>query len=99
FSGIAQAALFLKGFEALLNTDYGRALSIKIALFVVLIGFGAFHQQVILPRLRLVLLSRKSIEPARYSHDVARLRISLLLEAVFGAVLLLLVGMMLALTV
>jgi copper transport protein len=97
FSGIAQAALFLKSFEALLNTDYGRALSIKMALFAVLIGFGAFHKQIILPRLRLALLSRKSIEPARYAQDVARLRISLLLEAVFGTALLLLVGVMLAL--
>ncbi len=97
FSGIAQAALYLKRFEALLTTDYGRTLSIKIALFVVLIGFGAFHQQIILPRLRLALLNRKSNEPARYSQDVARLRISLLLEAGCGAVLLLLVGVMLAL--
>ena len=97
FSGIAQAALFLKSFEALLTTDYGRTLSIKIVLFAVLIGFGAFHQQIILPRLRLALLSRKAIEPARYSQDVARLRISLLLEAGCGAVLLLLVGVMLAL--
>jgi putative copper export protein len=97
FSGIAQAALFLKSFEALLTTDYGRTLSLKIGLFVVLIGFGAFHQQVILPRLRLALLSRKSVEPARYGPDIARLRISLLLEAGCGAVLLLLVGVMLAL--
>ena len=99
FTGIAQAALFLKSFQALLTTDYGRALSIKLALFVVLIGFGAFHQQMILPRLRLALLSRKPIEPARYGPEVARLRISLLLEAVSGAMLLLLVGIMLALPV
>ena len=98
FTGIAQAALFLKSFEELLSTDYGRALSVKIVLFLVLIGFGAFHQQVILPRLRRALLNRKAqVSPTQ--PEMAQLRVSLVSEAIGGAALLLVVGVMLALPV
>jgi copper transport protein len=51
-TGIAQSASFLGSFEALLDTAYGRALLVKIGLFIVLVAFGAFHQQVIASRLQ-----------------------------------------------
>lgn len=51
-TGLAQSAAFVGSVEALWTTDYGRALSAKLALFAALVGFGAFHQQVIAPVLR-----------------------------------------------
>ncbi len=50
--GIAQAAQFLTGFEALLSTAFGQALSVKLILFALLLGFGAYHSQIIAPQLR-----------------------------------------------
>jgi copper transport protein len=50
-TGIIQSASFVGSFDALLNTDYGRALLAKIVVFLVLIAFGAFHQFVIAPKI------------------------------------------------
>ena len=96
FSGIAQAGLFLKGFEDLLRTTYGITLSIKLLIFIGLIGFGAFHQQVIMPQLRRWLLSTKSVPSAM--DTVAQLRWSLLLESSLGLVLLIVVGLLISFT-
>jgi putative copper export protein len=93
-SGIAQSANFLRGFDQLLTTDYGRALSAKLVLFVVLIGFGALHQQVIMPRLRAWRLKRGQ---AAASAAARKFRVSLLAETAAGAALLLAVGLMKAL--
>ena len=95
FSGIAQAGLFLSGFDELWRTPYGITLSIKLALFVVLIGFGAFHQQRIMLVLRNAVLGAKSeVLAARAEAEIARLRWSLLLESGVGVLLLLVVGML-----
>ena len=96
FSGIAQAGLFLKGFEDLLRTTYGITLSIKLLIFLGLIGFGAFHQQVIMPRLRRWLLV--AIGGPSAMDTMAQLRWSLLLESSLGLVLLIVVGLLISFT-
>ncbi|MFN4292802.1 MAG: copper resistance D family protein [Thermoflexales bacterium] len=79
-TGIMQSAGFLGGFEALFNTDYGRALLIKTGLFAALIGFGAFHQFVISPQLR----TWRARAPS--SYDAARrFRVSIAAEAAVSA--------------
>jgi copper transport protein len=92
-TGIAQAGLFLKGFEELWTTAYGRALLVKVGLFAVLIGFGAFHQQVIAPALRRAIMGRGGPQ-ARPYEVLARFRLSLLLEALVGVGLLIAVGVL-----
>jgi len=102
--GIAQSAQFLGSFEALWTSDYGRALSAKLVLFAVLIGFGAFHQQVLAPRLRHWALRKGGAgdfdgagdagDGSEFAH---RFRLSLRLEALFAALLLMVVGVMKAL--
>ncbi|MCS6847645.1 MAG: CopD family protein [Anaerolineae bacterium] len=79
-TGIMQSASFVGSFEALLNTDYGRALLVKTGLFAVLIGFGAFHQFVISPQLRAWRARAQS------AYDAARrFRISIAAEAAVSA--------------
>jgi putative copper export protein len=67
-SGVAQAAAFVASLDDLIATEFGRALLTKIILFAVLIGFGAWHQFVVLPSLRLRM------------ERAARFRVSLWLE-------------------
>ncbi|GIV85093.1 MAG: hypothetical protein KatS3mg052_2100 [Candidatus Roseilinea sp.] len=79
-TGIMQSASFVGSFEALFNTDYGRALLVKSGLFTVLIGFGAFHQFVISPQLRAWRAQAQS------SYDAARrFRVSIAAEAAVSA--------------
>lgn len=93
-TGIAQAGMFLKGFEDLWATAFGRALALKAILFVVLIGFGAFHQQVIAPALRRAIMGRGGPQTRPYDNTLARFRLSLLLETLVGAGLLAAVGLL-----
>jgi copper transport protein len=53
-TGVAQAWLHLHRLDALTSTAYGRAVVIKVALLVILIGLGALNRQRTLPRLRAV---------------------------------------------
>lgn len=50
-TGTYSAWLHVGGLDALTQTDYGRALIAKLALFVVLLGFGAFNQRWLFARL------------------------------------------------
>jgi putative copper export protein len=106
-TGIAQAGIFIKSFEDLWMTDYGRALSFKVILFVALIGFGAFHQQVVAPALRRAVMSevysssRGLSEASPYSRNtprktLSRFRLSLAVEALVGAILLSVVGLLIS---
>ncbi|MCX6018238.1 MAG: CopD family protein [Chloroflexi bacterium] len=90
--GIAQSAQFLGSFEALWTSDYGRALSVKLVLFAVLIGFGAFHQLVLAPQLRRWALMKGAADDG--AALVRRFRRGLVAEAVLGGVLLLAVAAM-----
>ena len=44
-SGIVNSVVLVASFDALVDTTYGRLVLAKIALFVVLIGLGAFNQK------------------------------------------------------
>ena len=50
-TGTLQAIVQLGSFEALFNTAYGVALLVKLGLFLLLIGLGAFNLRIVSPRL------------------------------------------------
>lgn len=50
-TGTYSAWLHVGGLDALTQTDYGRALIVKLGLFAVLLGFGAFNQRWLFERL------------------------------------------------
>jgi copper transport protein len=85
-SGAAQAALHLHRFGALTDTAYGRALLIKSALLVALIGLGALNRRRTLPRLRAAAAGHETPGAgvaARRLHSTVRDEIALLI-AVLG---------------
>ncbi len=92
-TGLAQSASFVGSTDALFATAYGRAIIGKIALLLALIAFGAFHQQVISPRLQEWRL--RDITGARTA--ARRFRISVLAEAAISVVLLVVVAVLVAL--
>lgn len=51
-TGTAQSLLHIDRWGALLDTPFGRAVLIKIGLLAVLVGFGAWQRQKVVPRLR-----------------------------------------------
>ncbi len=78
-TGIIQGAGFVGSFDALFNTDYGRALLLKLSAFVVLIGFGALHQYVIAPQINAWRAQAGTQEDA-----ARRFRVTIAVEALFG---------------
>lgn len=90
-SGIIQAGAFVRALSDLVATDYGRALSAKLLVSAALIGFGAFHQQAIAPRLRLWQLKAGRSEAA---SAALRFRISLYAEVAVSLTLLVFVAAM-----
>ena len=85
-SGIIQATLFISDFNVLFTTAYGQALLAKLALFGLLIGFGAWHQQVMMPKLRQKL--------AKLGNTLHHLRLTLLAESATSLLLLFFVALM-----
>src|SRR5262249_42754261 len=53
-SGIVNAWILVGSFRALLATDYGQLLLVKIVAFVVMVGFAAVNRFWLTPRLALV---------------------------------------------
>ena len=51
-TGITQAVIGMSSLSELLDTAYGRAVLIKLALLLAIVGFGAFNRTRVLPRLR-----------------------------------------------
>lgn len=92
-TGLAQSAGLLGNLDALLTTAYGNVLLLKLSLMFVLLGFGAFHQQVISPRLQAWRL-RDSIGAAT---AVQRFRISIVAELTVSVALLAIVGVLVSL--
>lgn len=80
-TGIVQSASFVGSFDALFNTAYGRALLVKLVVFVVLIGFGAFHQFVIGPQLNAWRAKAESQEQA-----ALRFRVSIIAESAISLI-------------
>lgn len=92
-TGIVQSASFLGSLEALLTTNYGRVILVKVVLLLVLVGLGAFHQQVISPRLQAWRLR----DAASAQQAVRRFRIGILVELIVSALILLAAGALTAL--
>lgn len=78
--------------EQFVTTPFGRLLAVKIVLVAALIGFGAFNQLVLMPRL--VHLRRSGqLEPARHL-GIGHLGRIVLAESVIGLLVLLIVGLL-----
>lgn len=78
--------------EQFVTTPFGRLLAIKIILVAVLIGFGAFNQLVLMPRL--VRLRRSGqMESARHL-SMGHLGRIVFAESVIGVLVLLIVGLL-----
>jgi copper transport protein len=92
-TGIVQSASFLGSLDELVTTSYGRTIVIKVILLIVLIGFGAYHQQVISPRLQAWRLR----DTSSADRATRRFRVSILLEMLVSAIILLAAGALTAL--
>ena len=92
-TGIVQSASFLGSLEALLTTNYGRVILVKVILLLVLVGLGAFHQQVISPRLQAWRLR----DVTSTQQAVRRFRIGILVELAVSVLILLAAGALTAL--
>jgi copper transport protein len=82
-SGLGSALLHVRTLEALLSTFYGRALLLKLALFGLLIGLGAINLLILSPRLK-----------DRLDRSASGLKLSVRLELLLGACILLLSGLL-----
>ena len=51
-SGVIQAVIGMSAFDELLDTAYGRAVLVKLALLLAIVGFGWLNRARLLPRLR-----------------------------------------------
>jgi putative copper resistance protein D len=51
-TGIVNACLQLPNWEALIATNYGRLLSVKVAIVLAMVSIGAFNRFVAIPRIR-----------------------------------------------
>jgi putative copper resistance protein D len=88
-SGIVNSYFLVGTFHALVATDYGRLLSLKLVLFAAMIAIGAWNLLRLKPQLSLV----EGISSGE-AQDTALLRIkrNVLIEIVLGAIVLLVVG-------
>jgi len=69
--GTIQAVEHIGSWAALLDTGFGRAVLIKVALIVALIAIGAVNRRRVLPRLR--ELVRESAPPGAAGHELRRM--------------------------
>jgi copper transport protein len=53
-AGVTQAVVEVRSFAHLLDTAFGRAVLIKVVLLCALIGIGAWHRRLAIPRLRAI---------------------------------------------
>jgi copper transport protein len=95
-TGIVQSASFVGSIEALTGAAYGRTILVKVVLLLVLVGFGAFHQQVIAPRLQAWRL-RDGAGVAGATHATHRFGLSILAEMAVSVMLIVAVGVLTAL--
>ena len=51
-TGVAQSIVYLGPLDQLIDTGFGRAISIKALIVIVLVGFGAYHRRRSIPALR-----------------------------------------------
>jgi copper transport protein len=84
-TGIIQTRLFLASWSGLVSSAYGLIALAKVAGFLVLVAFGAYHRQRMVPRLAAA---------ARTASDVGTLRASVRREIVVMAVVIMLGGLL-----
>jgi copper transport protein len=80
-SGVYRALVELESLADLGSTDYGRALVVKLALFVALLGVGAYNRFVAHPRLERAHLGLADGDRGAASALVRTVRVELLLSA------------------
>jgi putative copper export protein len=81
-------SLYLVGSPShLLTTDYGKALTTKLVIFLMMIGLGAINLLRWKPRL-------SAAPDARAAHVAARLKRNVAIEFALGAIILVLVGLL-----
>jgi copper transport protein len=85
FTGVVQTRLFLPSWGALVSSAYGALALAKAAGLLVLVAFGAYHRQRLMPRVAAA---------ARSIADVTALRGSVVREIVVMAVVVLLGGLL-----
>ena len=82
-TGIIQSVVLIGSWEAVYDTAYGRLVMAKVALFLLLIGIGAYNQRRLLPRLR-----RQALEGLDPGRATALLRRAVAFEVAFALVVL-----------
>jgi copper transport protein len=82
-TGIIQSVVLIGSVEAIYDTAYGRLVMAKVALFLALIGLGAYNQRRLLPRLR-----QQALEGADPGRAAALLRRAVGFEIGFALVVL-----------
>lgn len=83
-TGIINTLMLVGSVAALVGTDYGRLLLVKIALFLVMLAIAGVNRLLLTPQ----IIRASSSEPLR------RLRINSLIEATIGAVILIIVSVL-----
>jgi len=85
FTGVVQTRLFLASWAGLVTSAYGLLVLAKTAGFLVLVAFGAYHRQRLIPRLA---------RAAGSATDVGVLRASVAREVIVIAIVILLGGLL-----
>jgi putative copper resistance protein D len=85
-TGMVNTWVLAGSVAALLDTDYGRLLMAKIALFLVMVAVAAVNRRLLTPRLV------QEFDPAAARGALRRLRNNSLAEAAIAAVILIIVG-------
>jgi uncharacterized membrane protein len=88
-TGIYMSLLEIPSFQALLQTSYGGTLSLKVMLFVVMVGFGALNLFWFSPRFRRAVRERQ-VTPRLFS----KFRLTVSVEGLLGAGVILLAGLL-----
>jgi putative copper export protein/mono/diheme cytochrome c family protein len=87
-TGIVNSIFLVGSVPALLGTEYGHLLMLKLALFLTMVAFAAINRQWLVPQLA-------SVDSTRYDSMIAalgRIRRNALMEAGLGILILVLVG-------
>jgi putative copper resistance protein D len=85
-TGIINSWVLVGGVSALFETDYGRLLVLKIALFLVMLSVAAINRTRLTPR----LVQESDVSAARGA--MRQLRINCMIEMALGAIILVIVG-------
>ncbi len=90
-TGLYNSLLQIPAPEALVRTAYGETLAIKVALFGVMIGFGAINLLLISPRLRRAV---QRVMPGQALRIAARFRLTMTAEVLLGVGTIFLAGLL-----